>query len=154
MRSAIRTCNGPSTGGSAVLPGAPVADAGLPDEVRQLIARHVHTMEQVEVLLLLARSADRSIGVDEIRRELRLPATALAPRTVAGLEDGRLIVAEPGSPPRYRYAPATAELRRAVDLLADAYNTRPVTLVRMIYDRPNAAQAFADAFRLRSGGDA
>jgi hypothetical protein len=130
-----------------------VADAGLPDEVRKLIARHVHTMEHVEVLLLLARSPDRALGVDEIRTELRLPATALAPRTFAGLEDGRLIVADAGSPARYRYAPGTAELRHAVELLADAYNTRPVTLVRMIYERPNAAQVFADAFRLRKEGD-
>jgi hypothetical protein len=138
---------------SALPSGCAVTDAGIPDEVRQLLARHVHTMEQVEVLLLLARSADRTLGVDEIRAELRLPATALAPRTFAGLEDGRLIVAESGVPLRYRYAPASAELRRAVELLADAYNTRPVTLVRMIYDRPSPAQVFADAFRLRTEGD-
>lgn len=111
-------------------------------------------MEQVEVLLLLARSPDRSLGVEEIRAELRLPTTALVPRTFVGLEDGRLIVAESGPPRRYRYAPATDELRRAVELLGVAYNERPVTLIRVIYERPTAVQAFADAFRLRKEGDA
>ena len=54
-----------------------------------------------------------------------------------------------GPPSRYRYEPATPALRRAVELLAIAYNERPVTLVRAIYDRPSAIQSFADAFRIR-----
>lgn len=124
-------------------------DDPIPGEVRQLIARHVHTMEQVEVLLLLARAPTRALTADEIRAELRLAPTALPARTLAGLEDGRLIEEEPGAPPRWRYAPATAELRRAVELLAVAYNERPVTLVRTIYERPSAVQSFADAFRIR-----
>jgi hypothetical protein len=131
-----------------------MADVGIPDEVRQLLARHVHTMEHVEVLLLLARSADRALGVEDIRAELRLPGTALPARTFAGLVEGRLISVEPGPPLRYRYDPATPELRRSVELLAAAYNERPVTLIRMIYERPSAAQTFADAFRLRNGRDA
>jgi hypothetical protein len=126
-----------------------VPDDPIPGEVRQLIARHVQTMEQVEVVLLLARSPGRALSADEIRGELRLESTALPPRTLAGLEAGRLVEAEPGPPPRWRYAPATAELRRAVELLAVAYNERPVTLVRLVYERPSPAQSFSDAFRLR-----
>jgi len=39
-----------------------------------------------------------------------------------------------------------------VDALADLYHTKPVSLVRAIYDRPaRAAQTFADAFRIRNG---
>jgi hypothetical protein len=126
-----------------------VAEPGIPGEVRQLVARHVTTMEQVEVLLLLARAPDRWRDAEEIRAELRLPAAALGAKTLAGLEGARLVESDGGTPPRYRYAPATPELRRAVDLLAISYNERPVTLVRMVYDRPSAVQSFADAFRLR-----
>lgn len=130
-----------------------MADAGLPSEVRQLIARLVTTMEQVEVVLLLARSEGRALAVDEIRTTLRLPATAVAEKTFLGLEETGLIEREPGSPPSWRYAPVTAVLRRAVDLLAVAYNERPVTLVRALYDRPSPVQSFADAFRIRKEGD-
>ena len=124
-------------------------DDPIPGEVRQLIARHVHTMEQVEIVLLLARTPARALTVDEIRAELRLGADAPAAKSLVGLADGRLIEEQSGSPPRWRYAPADAELRRAVELLAVAYNERPVTLVRMIYERPSAVQSFADAFRIR-----
>jgi hypothetical protein len=37
-------------------------------------------------------------------------------------------------------------------MLAEMYHTRPVTLVRAIYERPaRAVQSFANAFRLREG---
>jgi hypothetical protein len=130
-----------------------VAEPGIPGEVRQLVARHVTTMEHVEVLLLLARAPERWRDVEEIRTELRLPATALSPKVFAGLEGAGLVEADGRTPPSYRYAPATAELRRAVELLAVSYNERPVTLVRMIYERPSAVQTFADAFRIRKEGD-
>jgi len=126
-----------------------VADAGIPGEVRQLIARHVPTMEHVEVLLLLARAPEQWRTVEEIRGELRLPPTALPARTVAALEVSGLVESDARTPVAYRYAPSTAALRRAVELLAIAYNERPVTLVRLIYERPSAVQSFADAFKLR-----
>ena len=124
-----------------------MADAGLPSEVRQLIARQVTTMEQVEVVLLLARSEGRALGLDEIRATLRLPSTALPAKTFLELEEAGLIRSEPG--PCWRYAPVTVVLRRSVELLAVAYNERPVTLVRALYDRPSPVQSFADAFRIR-----
>jgi hypothetical protein len=59
-------------------------------------------------------------------------------------------------PDAYRYAPADDAARRAVDALAEMYQTKPVTLIRAIYSRPatptkpaTAVQSFADAFRLR-----
>ncbi|MEO5815589.1 MAG: hypothetical protein ABIT20_09950 [Gemmatimonadaceae bacterium] len=49
----------------------------------------------------------------------------------------------------YSYAP-DAGTRALVDELAELYNSKPVTLVRAIYDRPaSAARSFADAFRIR-----
>ena len=126
-----------------------MADGELPGEVRHLIAQHVTTMEQVEVLLLLTRSPERALTVEEIRRELRLQPTAPSPMTLTSLQDGGLVEREGAHPPRFRYAPANAALRRAVELLASAYNERPVTLVRLIYERPDPVQSFADAFRLR-----
>jgi hypothetical protein len=130
-----------------------LADAGLPSEVRQLIARQVTTMEQVEVVLLLARSEGRALGLDEIRTTLRLPPTALPEKTFLALEEAGLIQRDAGPSPTWRYAPATVLLRRAAELLAVAYNERPVTLVRALYDRPSPVQSFADAFRIRKEDD-
>ena len=127
-------------------------DDDLPPEVRDLVGRRLGTMEEVEVVLLLA-SEPGALSADEIRRRLRMPASALPPVSLARLVDNELIREEPGeSGACFRYAPRP-ELRRAVELLAVAYNQRPVTLVRLVYHRPTAAETFADAFRVRKSED-
>lgn len=126
-----------------------MADNALPVEVRQLIARHLATMEQVDVLLLLARAGGQWRTAEEIRSELRLDEKGVTARTFDELRVAGLIEQDGGVPVRYRYAPSDARDRAAVELLALAYNERPVTLVRAIYARPTPAQSFADAFRLR-----
>ena len=125
----------------------------LPHEVRELVARRLTSMEEVEVLLVLAgESAALSVG--QIRDRLRLPASALPMPSLPRLVANGLAAEEPGEGmTRYRYAPATANLRRAVELLAVAYNQRPVTLIRLVYHRPSPAHSFADAFRVRKDGD-
>ena len=101
------------------------------------------------MLLLLAKAPERRWTAAEIRSELRLPTTALPPKSLTDLEHAGLLGCEDGTPPRYAYAPRTPELRAGVEALAVAYNERPVTLVRAIYERPSPIQSFADAFRLR-----
>jgi hypothetical protein len=50
---------------------------------------------------------------------------------------------------RYRYR-AQSDLAPQVEMLAAAYNHRPVTLVRVIFAlRDSRIQSFADAFKLR-----
>jgi hypothetical protein len=50
----------------------------------------------------------------------------------------------------YRYRPAGPELETHVATLAQAYEQRPVTLIRLIYAlRDTRIRSFADAFRLR-----
>jgi DNA-binding PadR family transcriptional regulator len=120
----------------------------LPKEVRDLVIRQLHSMEEIEVLLLLG--AERAgLTAGEIRSRLRLAESDLPLPSLDLLQKNRLIsVDETGGEPRYSYAVTDASVNRAVDLLRIAYNERPVTLVRLVYNRPSAAQSFADAFRL------
>lgn len=125
-----------------------MAESDLPREVRDLIIRQLHSMEEIEVVLLLA-AEPAGLTLDEIRRRLRLPASNLPLPSIARLVQQRLIACEEtAAGSRYSYAVTDAKLRRAVDLLRVAYNERPVTLVRLVYNRPSAAQTFADAFRI------
>ena len=122
---------------------------GLPADVAQLIADRVESMEQVEILRFVRAEDARAWRADEIALKLRIDPGSAA-RNVAALAERGLLSADAGPPPTYRYAPATAALRDAVDGLAEAYNSRPVTLVKAIYDRPAPAlKSFADAFRIR-----
>jgi len=136
-------------------PTAPGGGA-LPADVLRLIAESLESMEQVEILLLLRGDDARVWTADAIAVQLRLHGGSAA-KNAAALAGHGLLVADGSSPPAYRYAPQTAALRAAVDGLLVAYNTRPVTLVKAIYDRPaTALRSFADAFRIRKldGGGA
>ena len=125
-----------------------MTQAGLPVELLDLIARGIGSLEVVEVLLVLRRAPERAWRVTEVAHELRL-ATETAAAALAVLHAAQLLEMDRGER-AYRYAPATAALRGAVDQLEVAYDTRPVTLVKALYDRPpRAVQSFADAFRLR-----
>jgi hypothetical protein len=125
-----------------------MADSDLPREVRELIVRQLHSMEEIDVLLLLAAEPG-GLTVNEIRDRLRLPASDIPVASIARLIGHRLIECEEKEgESRYSYAAVDAKVRRAVELLRVAYNERPVTLVRLVYNRPSAAQSFADAFRI------
>ena len=126
-----------------------MAAEGLSPALEALVAHHLDSMEQAEVLLLLRKHAGRSWTPEAAAGELRIDPGSVAQR-LGRLEAGGLAAREPGG--GYRYAPRTAALGSAVDELAAAYNERPVTLVRLIYSRPqapSAIQSFADAFRIR-----
>ena len=98
--------------------------------VRQFITQHVRSAGQLEVLLLLRDVPDREWSVDQVARA-RVVAVRLAEQM---LEDLRLrgLAERRGQPPRYRYAPP-AELVPVADDLAEAYSTRRVTVVGLIY---------------------
>jgi hypothetical protein len=125
-------------------------DLEISYDLRQLAARHLETMEHVEVLVLLARDDAREWSVRELASELRWD-DKLAQKCVEDLVAARLLSrtrsADRG--PLYRFAPAAAD-RDTVHALMRLYETRPLMLGRLIYDRPpTVARSFADAFRIR-----
>ena len=125
----------------------------LPADVLDLIARHLDSMAQVEVLLLLHRGAQQEWQAYQVAHELRIETLAAAAH-LETLAANRLARSDDAAPASYRYAPATPALEQAVDNLRVAYNTRPVTLVNALYARPaRAIRSFADAFRIRPTGE-
>jgi hypothetical protein len=141
-----------------------VGAEGLPEDVEALVAQQFDAMEAVEIMLLLRRTAPQGWTASDVAAELRIDPASAAQR-LAHLEQGGLLArARPAEGPSsgggagegggaaFRYAPRTEALGRSADGLAAAYNERPVTLVRLLYSRPqppSAVQSFADAFRIR-----
>ena len=127
-----------------------VPESEVPFELRQLIAQRLESMEQVEVLVLLARNEPRAWTAAETAAELRWPQR-IAAACLDELTRGTLLrrVGSGAGGGTYEYAP-TAEDRESVAALVRLYETRPLMLGRLIYDRPpNVARSFADAFRIR-----
>lgn len=121
----------------------------IPEPVSRLIAQHMHSAAQLEVLLLLRAVPDREWSAADVARA-QVSTDRLAEQL---LEDLRLrgFADAIGTPRRYRYAPS-AEVRPVVDDLAQAYATRRVAVVRLIFLKPSSAvTGLVDAFRIRKG---
>ena len=119
----------------------------LPTAVQHLIWNQLRSVDHVAVLLAV-RAAGAS-DVESVSRQAMI-VPAMAAEILEELKHRGLLT---GDGNQYRFEPDEA-LASAVTQLADMYNTKPVTLVRAIYDRPShVIQQFADAFKLRRGED-
>ncbi|MDB4885568.1 MAG: hypothetical protein JWN79_1006 [Gemmatimonadetes bacterium] len=117
----------------------------LPEVLQDLIGNHTPSMDHVAILLDLRSAPETHHSVADVAARTRLDR-AVSERVLRELTASR-IVSRDGH--LYWYAPA-ADIRATVDSLADMYHTKPVSLVKAIYDRPaRAAHSFADAFRIR-----
>lgn len=121
----------------------------LPQEVLRLIRDRLDNLEQVEVLVMLHGASQERLTADEVAARLLLEP-AVAYRALASLVGRGLLAADDAHPRRFWFAPE-AELRPVVEQLVTVYNTRPVTLIRLLYDRTQLS-ALADAFRIRKPG--
>jgi hypothetical protein len=118
---------------------------GIPEPVRRLVADHVKSVEQLEVLLLLRREAGRDWDGPETSAALQTTPESAGRCLEHAAASG--FATESGG--RYRYA-ASGGVARTVDELADAYAKRRHAVIAMIFESPSdAVQSFADAFRLR-----
>lgn len=100
----------------------------LPDELRAFIARNIHSVEQLEILLFLRRRADTAHTAPGIARELHFDVRSTANRLGELDRVGLLRQTAEG----YHYAAAGA-LDAAVRLLHDAYVDRRVAVISAIY---------------------
>ena len=136
-----------------------MTESGLPAEVTALLHRALPSMVHIEALLMLARLAPQPATRWDIAAELR-SSPALVAAALEDLATERLVepVASPDGP-QHRFASHDPAVVTAVASLRDVYDRKPVTLIRAMYDRPappqapSAAQAFADAFRVRPPDD-
>jgi hypothetical protein len=112
-----------------------VMASNIPADVRQLVRVHLQTMSHVDTLAALVGSPQELTAVDVAERMFMSPEVAqacLADLVMTGL-------ARPladGEPPRYRYEPVSAQDALAVDALMVLRNSRPVSLVRFVYEGP------------------
>jgi hypothetical protein len=126
-----------------------VSTKALPDDVIRFLNRHIDSVEQLEVLLLLHRSVESDWTAEMVAAAL-YTHPASAGRRLAALCDDGLIVLSPSHPGAFRYLPDRSGTGEMIATLADTYRERRVAVVTAIASKPmENVRAFSDAFRLR-----
>lgn len=120
----------------------------IPLPVQQFIQRHIHSVEQLEVLLMLHANPAKEWNADEIAQRLYTAPDAVLTR-LRDLVTGAVVVKRAASPAVFQFQPDNEETRQIVETLARVYSERRVSVIALIYAKPNKAiRAFSDAFRL------
>ncbi|HVR71649.1 MAG TPA: hypothetical protein VMT87_12480 [Vicinamibacteria bacterium] len=124
-----------------------MATGEIDARVREFVMRHIDSLEQLEVLLLLRTRPERTWTPKEVSAELRTTERSSGTR-LAALAAGGLLREDPAG--AYRYAPRAPELDAAAGDLAEAYAVRRIAVTNLIFARPlSQVRTFADAFKLR-----
>jgi DNA-binding IclR family transcriptional regulator len=119
----------------------------LSEELERFIRRHVRSLSALELFLLIHRTAGRSWTAGELNRELR-SNLQLVVDVLNELE--RAVLLRRDADDHYRWEPATPELQRLGDQLAEAHATYPFSVVKAIYaPQVDQIQALADAFKIK-----
>lgn len=123
-------------------------DADFSDEFCRFLHASVPSVQAAELLLLLAGDPAAALRPKEAAERVPAMGEAEATKILQALHSNGLAMA--GVDQSYQYRPASEALKAHVDMLAKAYQERPVTLIRIIYAlRDSKIRSFADAFRVR-----
>jgi hypothetical protein len=128
-----------------VRPGVPQS---ISPDVRRFVAERIHSVAQLELLLILHRDPSVEWTAESAGREMRYPTDWAAAQLLAFQRTG-LVGSRGGERPTYRYRPRTG-LDRIVDELAETFSRRRTTITALIFSGAGEdVQRFSDAFRLR-----
>lgn len=115
-------------------------------ELRAFVAERIHSVAQLELLLLMRSDAGKQWTAAEAGRALYIP-----PEMAAGLLSemhGQSLVARNDSTSNYCYGTPTDAIDQHVREIAELYATRRVSVIALVYSTPvDKLQRFADGFR-------
>jgi DNA-binding MarR family transcriptional regulator len=118
----------------------------FPDDVKEFIGKNIHSIAQLEVLLMLQKQPERTWTVDEITSRLYLQSEMVAHLLNDIVQRGFAVEGQG----QYRYQPASDADNELVERLNRVYQERRVAVTTEIFSKPiDFVKAFADAFRLR-----
>lgn len=126
-----------------------MADTDIPPAAEALLREHVHTFEELEVLVMLYRARPAAHDAEAIAAALKAPVEATR-EALAGLT-ARGLAAAADAARQYRYA-ADSHHDAAVAALDRAYEENRLAIMRRMSEnaigrmRTGAMRAFADAF--------
>ena len=121
----------------------------LPPEVRKLVLEHIHSVDQLDVLLLCHRTRDREWTArevaDELRTNLQMSSAALSDLSYRGF-----VAMVDTTRQSYRYQPGDPAMDRTVGSLAALYPMFRHRVIELIFTRGKSdIQDFADAFKIK-----
>ncbi len=120
----------------------------IPASVERFLHANIDSVDQLEILRLLASDPQRLFAAAELAHERQITPQDIE-RHLTMLDSRGLITITAQQPLACKHGARTPEIQREVELLARTYLERPVSLIRMLYEHEKQLRLFAEAFRLK-----
>jgi hypothetical protein len=126
----------------------------IPEMVQQFIAKYIHSLDELEILLLLQDNPQKEWAPSAIARLLGLDLN-LTKLRLRRLETLELVAGQHLNEERfYRYDLSSPEEIAALGQLAKLYSTHRVNIITLIFTQPlDRIQTFAEGHRSRNNED-
>ena len=114
--------------------------------LRKFISEQISSVEQLEILLLLAEDASRAWSVEAVYQVIQSNRESVRNRLDAMRDAGFF---EMDAAKDYRYKPGNNEIEKSVAALQAAYKESRVKVIEAIFSPVDQAPSFAEAFKIR-----
>lgn len=122
----------------------------IPEDVSRFMHDYVETIDQLEILRVLSEVPDREWDIASLAHEVQAEPQRIRAHLAAMAARGLLSMTVQGPNITCRHGAGTPDLEQMVSRLLQVYRERPVTMIKMVYERAkDPLRAFADAFRFR-----
>lgn len=131
----------------------------VPQPVKELLRSSIASYEELEALLALMGTPQRSWTAEQVAAALNVPED-VASKALGDLATTGLLARAEGAPAAFKYAPRTPAFARAAEALDQECRTNRIAVMKLMNAnalervRGGAVRAFADAFVIgRRKGD-
>jgi hypothetical protein len=118
----------------------------LPAALQEFLAKDIDSIAQLEALLLLRGTPAATWDAQDTAKRLYVSEQEAA-ETLGHLAAQGLLAREGAG--HYRFSPASDDLSRIVELLAEYYKRHLIPITNLIHSKPRRIRQFADAFKLK-----
>lgn len=126
----------------------------VPAEVRKFLYEHVETLEELEVLVFLARNPQSAWTAEELEMKLQIPFGSVSSAFHTLRKSGMCEVAHGSEEPAYLLPRRDPVLRMQIERMAAVYEVNRFGIIKLLSEaamdrvRGSMTKAFADAFVL------
>jgi len=122
-------------------------DAELNPDLQRFIARHIQSVEKLELLLLFFREPKRTWQTSEIVQQIQSSSASVS-KKLDELVAGGFVAREKDG--KFRFAEKSPSIQTQVACLDQAYRQRRIKVIEGIFSKSTEElRAFSDAFKLR-----
>lgn len=120
----------------------------LPQEIVDFLLKNISSIEQLEILRVLNEKPEKEWEASELGPLVQASAEVVASHVIA-MENRGLLTFVDKKTHLCRFGPKP-DLTDMVEQLLQFYQQRPVSMIRLVYDRATIhLRTFSDSFRLK-----